>query len=156
MKLAFTHRYPAQPDAVAALMRNEDFIADVAQHAGAIEHSCEIAQDTVLRMTLPAPENARPFVGTKIPIEISLTFAEADSTGSIPGAVILRVSGAPVDAEARVLLAPAGDSTVGKYDGELKVHVPLFGKKVESAIEPFIIDAFDGIRRRAQEWLLRD
>lgn len=155
MKLAFTHHYPANPSEVAALLRNEAFLADVAQHAGAIAHSSSIGEDTTLSMTLPAPENARRFVGTTIPVRLVFTMAEPDEMGQVSGAVLLLVDGAPVEAGARVSLTPQGEHTVGQYDGDLTVRVPLVGRKVEQTVEPFVIDAFGGIQRRANDWLSR-
>ena len=42
-----------------------------------------------------------------------------------------------------------------ELDGEVKANIPLVGKKVEAQVEPFITDAFDGLERRAADWLSR-
>ena len=44
---------------------------------------------------------------------------------------------------------------MGDYEGELKVKIPLVGKKVEAQVEPFIVQAFAGMERRARVWLTR-
>lgn len=63
--------------------------------------------------------------------------------------------GMPVDVHADAVLTPEGEATVGRYSGELKVKIPLVGKKVEAQVEPFIREAFAGIERRAAVWLAR-
>ena len=35
------------------------------------------------------------------------------------------------------------------------MKIPLVGKKVEGLTEPFIRDAFEGLERRAADWLAR-
>ncbi len=156
MQLAFQHTYPAGPDAVAQLLRDEAFLADVAQHAGALSHSSRIEGDTThLAMEIPAPDDVQKFVGRSVNLQLTMRFDAATADGSRPGHVTVEVPGMPVDASARARLTPQGDHTVGDYDGELKVRIPLVGKKVEAKVEPFVVAAFAGMEERARVWLTR-
>ena len=131
MKLDYTHTYAATPERVVALLRNPEFIDDVARHAGALEHEVTIDDDaTRLMMKLPVPSHLTKFVEVDVP-------------------------GMPVDVNAVAQMRPTAEGTTAHYGGDLKVKIPLVGKKVEAQIEPFIRDAFDGLERRAADWLSR-
>lgn len=156
MKLAFQQTFPASPDRVLDLLRNEEFIADVAQHAGATSHDIRILGDrTELDMEIPTPGNVASVIGRTVKLTLTMRFSEPRADGSIPGNVDVRVPGMPVEADAVGLLTPEGDRTIGNYEGDLRVKIPLVGKKVEQQVEPFVVSAFEGIERRANVWLAR-
>lgn len=156
MDLDYTHQYAADPSAVVALLRNEDFIADVAAHAGALEHSVVIDDDaTTLDMKLPVPGNLAKFVGQTVALRQVFRFQAPGPDGSVRGTVDVDVPGMPIDVDVNAGLDPQGAGTQGRYTGGLTVKLPLVGRKVEGLIEPFIRDAFAGLERRAAEWLAR-
>ena len=156
MDLDYTHQYAAAPSSVVALMRNEEFIADVARHAGALEHNVSIGQDsTRLEMKLRVPGTLSKFVGQTVSLTQVFRFQPAEADGSVRGVVDVEVPGMPITVNAAALLSPEGAGTRGRYTGDLAVRIPLVGKKVEGLIEPFIRDAFAGLERRAGVWLAR-
>ena len=156
MKLDYVHTYDADPERVVALLRNEDFLTDVAQHAGALEHSVAVNPDnTSLNMALPVPANLAKFVGSSIKINQTFHFEEPRPDGVINGTVTVDVVGMPVDVNAQAEMLPKDGATEGRYTGDLKVKIPLVGKKVEAQVEPFIRIAFAGLERRAADWLSR-
>lgn len=154
MKFDYVHTYEADPQRVVSLLRTEAFLDDVASHAGAVEHTVDVAPDSAsLGMSLRVPEKLAKFVGSTIRINQVFRFGAPGSDGSIPGTVEVDVPGMPVDVTATAVLRPQGSGTTGHYSGDLKVRIPLVGKKVEAQVEPFIKDAFDGLERRAGAWL---
>lgn len=154
MKIDFVHTYAATPDRVVALLRTQGFLDDVAQHAGAVDHEVQISDEsTKLGMKLPVPENLRKFIGATIQINQVFRFQAARADGTVPGTVEVDVPGMPVEVNAQAELVPHGDETKGHYSGDLRVRIPLVGKKVEAQVEPFIRDAFAGLERRATHWL---
>ncbi|WP_052460146.1 DUF2505 domain-containing protein [Tessaracoccus massiliensis] len=157
MDLDYTHTYAAEPERVVALLRNKDFIADVARHAGATEHDVDINdQATILTMSLPVPESIAKFVGRTMKLKQTFRFQAPQADGSIHGTVDVDVPGMPVDVTANAAMLPQGDGTTqGRYTGDLKVKIPLVGKKVEAQVEPYIRQAFAGLERRAADWLSR-
>lgn len=156
MKLAYTQSYPAEPARVVELLQTEGFIEDVAQHAGSLGHTINITADrTALQMKLPVPGHLTKFVGEALELNQVFTFQAARPDGSIPGTVEVTVAGLPVNAAATIELTPVEAGTTATYDGELKVRIPLVGKKVEEQVEPYVRRAFDGVERRATEWLTR-
>lgn len=156
MKLEYIHTYDADPERVVALLRDEAFLDDVARHAGALEHSVNVSADSAgLDMSLPVPANLARFVGKAIRISQVFRFSAPGADGVIAGTVAVDVAGMPVDVDARVELRPLAGATRGLYTGDLRVKLPIVGKKVEAQVEPFIRDAFDGLERRATDWLAR-
>lgn len=156
MRLAYHHVYAAAPDRVVALFRTQGFIEDVAAHAGALEHAVSIQGDTTtLTMVLPVPEHLTKFVGSSLRLEQVFTFGVAEPDGTVNGAVKGSVPGMPVDIDAVAVLRPVAATTEAEFTGELRVRIPLVGKKVEAQVEPFVRDAFAGLERRAAGWLTR-
>ena len=156
MKLDYTQAYPAEPARVVALLRNQDFVEDVAKHAGALEYDVDVRDDgTRLAMKMPVPEKLTRFVGESIQLNQIFRFSDVAADGTARGTVEVDVPGMPVDVDAQGVLTPEGDRTIGRYTGDLKVKIPLVGKKVEAQVEPFIRQAFDGLERRAADWLTR-
>ena len=156
MKLDYVHTYAATPEQVVALMRTPEFLDDVAKHAGAVAHTVDVSDDsTRLGMTLKVPSSLTKFVGQTMRIDQIFRFQAAGADGTVPGTVEVDVPGMPVEVSAAAQLRPEGDTTRGHYSGDLRVRIPLVGKKVEAQVEPFITDAFDGLERRAADWLSR-
>ena len=157
MHLSYRHTYDASTDAVVALMANPDFLSDVAEHSGATSHDVRVVGATTqMEMALEAPADVARFVGKTIHVTQALAWGPPGADGVRHGTVDIAVAGMPIKISASAVLVPTGpDSSVGTYEGDLNVRIPLVGKKVESLVAPSINDAFDGIERRAQEWLRR-
>lgn len=157
MDLNYTHTYAAEPERVVGLLRLKEFIEDVALHAGATEHSVDITDDaSTLTMSLPVPSSIAKFVGPSMRLKQVFKFERPRPDGSIHGTVDVDVPGMPVDVNANAAMVPQGDgSTQGRYTGDLRVKIPLVGKKVEAQVEPYIREAFAGLERRAAHWLSR-
>ncbi|MFT3886618.1 MAG: DUF2505 domain-containing protein [Arachnia sp.] len=156
MQLDYTHTYAADPARVAALLRTEAFLDDVATHAGATSHSVEVRDDaTVLGMKLPVPSHLTKFVGQAVQLTQTFRLQAPAADGSVRGTVDVDVPGMPVEVAANAVFSPTASGTTARYTGTLTVRIPLVGKKVEAQLEPFIRDAFEGLERRAADWLSR-
>ncbi|MCC2592797.1 DUF2505 domain-containing protein [Tessaracoccus sp. OS52] len=157
MQLTYHHTYNGTPEQVVALMRNKDFIADVAKHAGATSHEVTVEGTVVtLRMSLPVPGEVARFVGKDVNMVQRFEWGSPQADGTSRGNVDVDVKGMPINVAAVAVLKPLGEATAGDYSGDLNVKLPLVGGKVEKMVAPFIEKAFAGIERRAQEWLARD
>lgn len=156
MELAFTQNFQAEPAKVVALFRNEAFIADLAEHAGATSHDVTLTdENTVLAMQMPTPGNVAAFIGKTVKLTMTFAFQESGSDGSYRGKVDVDVPGMPIDVVANADIAPAPSGAKGNYSGELRVKIPLVGKKAEAQIAPFITRAFNQVERRANVWLAK-
>lgn len=154
MDLAFTQTFQAEPARVVELFRNEAFIADVAEHAGAVTHQVSVDPEaTRLTMQLPTPGNLAKVIGKTVDLTMSFAFPPADTDGVYRGNVDVDVPGMPIDVRAKAVISPDGNGARGDYSGQLNVKIPLIGKKVEAQVAPFITQAFDGVERRANHWL---
>lgn len=158
MELSYVQSYAGSPERVVDLMRNEAFITDVAEHAGALSHEVTVDGDTLrLAMALGAPSDLAKFIGSTINLVQTFRWGEPDAAGVRRGQVDVDVKGMPVTVKAGGELRRTGDeASEARFTGDLRVNIPLVGKKVERQVEPFIADAFGGLERRANAWLTRD
>lgn len=159
MHLQFSHQYNGSSDRVVQLMRNPEFIADIASHAGARAHKVRIDGDVAnLEMELLAPESMSKFLGRGVKLSQRISWGEPDAQGVRTGTMEIDVKGAPVKVDATGVLSPTGEqSSRAEFEGDLNVKIPLVGKKLESQVlEPMIRDAFAAIERRTNEWLARE
>lgn len=157
MHLNFTHQYNGSTDRVVELLRNPEFIRDVASHAGAASSDVRVDGDVVhLDMELPAPASVAKIVGGAVRLTQTMSWGAPDAQGVRQGRMDVDVKGAPVNVDAAGSLHPTGDqSSRADFQGDLNVRIPLVGKKLEAQVAPMITQAFAGIERRANEWLAR-
>lgn len=155
MKIDYTHRYPAKPAEVVALLSDPTFIAELAEQAGGLEHSAQAVPGGMrMHLALPLPDAAAMIVGPTARATVTFTFSDPDAAGAIDGTVLIDVAGAPVDAHAAARISPDGDAaSTARYTGELSVKVPLVGKKLEQKLEPVVGEVFGGLERTVQHRL---
>lgn len=153
MHLSFHHAYPGTPDETVNLFKNPDFISDVAAHSGATRHEVTVDDRvTQLALSLPTPSDVARFVGKVVDLALVFRWLEPDASPERSCNLGVDVKGLPVSAEARCILRPTPEGTSGDYSGNLVVRIPIVGSKVERMVVPFLVDAFDGIERRANAW----
>lgn len=98
MHLSYRHIYDGSTDAVVALMSNPEFLADVAEHSGAISHDIRIdGATTHMELVLEAPGDIARFVGKTIQVTQRLTWGAPDAQGVRRGTVDFDVAGIPVN-----------------------------------------------------------
>ncbi|MGJ3509229.1 DUF2505 domain-containing protein [Enemella sp. A6] len=136
--------FPAAPADVFALLVNRDFLIDVCRAGGATAHDVRVeGQRTISQRTLPAPDMAKTFTGPTISITEDITWGEAKADGGRVGDLVLTVDGQPARMTGTVTLAPNGGGSTITVNGDLKVSIPLVGKKLEKSAAPAI---YDGIK----------
>jgi hypothetical protein len=143
MRYHHTMTYDAPAPAVFAMIIDPAFQAERCQAGDPVhaESSVEAgAGDGAIinvsrRMRIDPPGFVKKFTGDQ------LTIAEMqewhDSGGSLAvrdGTLRVEVPGQPADVTGTLRLDEAGGSTTVTVDAEVKVHVPLFGSKVETYI----------------------
>ncbi len=150
--------YPAAPSAVYALLTNRDFLGQVCERTHATEHQVTVDGNKVnISRTLPAPAQARPFTGPTLTVVEEISWSDAETDGSRTAAISMTVPGQPVTFRGTYRLSGAdasdGASTVMRLAGEIKVNVPLLGKKMEQASEPAVLQGFRAQQELAPDWL---
>ena len=145
MELKQTASYNATPEEIFATITDATFREQACEKTKALSYDVTVTEsggDTVVRVQREmtsegVPDIARRFVGQSLTVIQTETWhpvkadgsREADITGDIPGT--------PVSIKGTGRLAPEGGTTVQATNLDVKVSVPLIGRK----IEPFVVDA---------------
>jgi hypothetical protein len=154
MDISSTAQFPANPDRVYAMMTDSAYLEEVcrATHARASEVSVD-GSTTKTSRRLPAPALAAKFTGPELTVVEEISWDQAGSDGGRSGRVKMTVTGQPVTLNGKVSLAPGGPGTVATLTGELKVSIPLVGKKMEEAAAPAVLAGFRAQEKVAASWL---
>lgn len=146
--------FAAPPDKVFAMLTDKAFREQVCVQSQARKHEVIIEGNNVkTSRDLPAPAQARPFTGDTLTVVEDVVWAEAGGDGSRTAAVTLTVPGQPVSFNGRYQLAPGGPGSTLTFTGELKVNVPLLGRKLEEAAAPALMAEFSTQEKVAVDWL---
>lgn len=162
MRLTAEIRYAAGPDAVFAMLADEDFVHRKCRATGALEHTAAVERHddggvtVTTQRTMPTddvPDFVRTFVGDRLQVrQVDVWEAPADD-GTRAGTTVVEISGAPVRLTARLRLSADGAGSVELVDGDLEASVPLVGRRIEKAAEPAIRSAISVEGRTGQAWL---
>lgn len=155
MDLKLSTTYDATPDEVFAIITDRAFreTACKATHAASYDVGVTASgDDTVVRVEreLPTdriPDFAKKFVGSTITVIQTETWHRPAADGSRQADVRGEIRGTPASFTGTLALTPSGAKTVQAADLDVKVAVPLVGKK----IEPFIAQAIEGSMVKEQE-----
>lgn len=154
MNIEARAEYPADPAAVYTMLTDQQFLEQVCERTHARDHQVTIDGNTVTtRRTLPAPDQARPFTGETLTVVEEVAWADAQADGSRSATVSMTVPGQPVTFNGQYRLAGDGGRTAMTLSGELKVNVPMLGKKLEQAAEPAVLHGFRAQEQVATDWL---
>jgi len=103
--------------------------------------------------TLPAQDYAARFNGPRLHVIEDNAWNEAESDGARSGSLTMTVQGQPVTLRGQLRLAPGGRGTTVALTGELKVAIPLLGRKLEQAAAPAVLAGFHTQQRVGDRWL---
>lgn len=156
MKFSHRMRYDAPPERVYAMLGDPAFREQVTAAQRAHDVSVDIrpsggGMSVVVDQRRPSdgiPHFAQKFVGDEIHIRQAEEWHDAtraDLDVSVPGR--------PGHMKGVVLLAEDGDGTVETVEGEIKVHIPLVGGKLEQLIGDLFESALRAEERVGRTWL---
>ncbi len=161
MELQETQDYDADPGRVFAMFCDQAWREETCRAMHAIDYSVSIERsgDTVVVRTtrvLPAqvPEPAKSLVGD--PLEIVQTeswTAEPDGDGTRRAEVDLRISKQPASMTGTITLQPSGSSTRRTVTGDIRVKIPLLGRRIEPEIAKAIRAALEKEQECARPYL---
>lgn len=151
MKIDKTETYPgATNDDVFALVRDEDFRAHVAEqiHALAYEITSEEVGDGLriqIDRTMPAelPDFVKKLTGDTIEVRQVETWGPRAADGSRDGTVRVTIKGQPAQMNGTMRIADQGQGAGLTLEGEVKVAIPLLGKRIEPEVAKAILAALD-------------
>ena len=161
MKITSAVEYAAPPDAVFAMLTDEDFQSRKCAATGARSHSVSIRKQgdhtvIVSSRDLPTddfPDFVKSMVGATLAITETQDWGPAGSDGTRQGKLTVDIAGAPISLAGTLSLAPGGEGTVETVEGELKARMPLIGGMIENAAAPAIRSAIRVENETGQTWL---
>ena len=156
MDIATRLDFAADPAAVFAMMTDRKYQEEVCVASESISYDVTISGDsTSTSRTLPSPESAARFTGPQLTIKEDTAWGGAGVDGSRTADLTMTVLGQPVTLKGTLRLAPGGRGTTIDLDGELKVAIPLLGKKLEQASAPAVMAGFRTQQTVGDDWLAR-
>jgi hypothetical protein len=160
MELKMSASYDATPEEVFAIVTDPAFREQACEKTKALSYDVKVSAsggDTVVRVSrkmeaTDIPDMARKFVGETLTVVQTETWHAAAADGSRTADVVGEISNTPVTLKGTARIAANGAQTVQAIDLDVKVAVPLIGKK----LEPFVVDAIrSGLQKEhdlGHEW----
>lgn len=141
MKLTKEFSYPAAPDQVFALVSDPTFREESCARQGAHHYSVSITEEgdsTVIRIerTMPSdmPDFIKKLTGDTVGITQVETWGPADADGARTATVLVDIHGQPAQMRGTSTISARGDGTVMSLDGDVKVSIPLIGRRIEPEV----------------------
>ncbi|MEL4506061.1 DUF2505 domain-containing protein [Luteococcus sp. H138] len=155
MEISSRLDFEADPKTTYLMLTDKGWLEQLVSRSEATSHSIDIAgQTTRVEMTLPAPGEMARFVGSALKLNQVVTWGDPAADDSREGSLTIEVPGMPVKMDGTARLYPGGKGTIVDYQGELKVSIPLMGKKIEQQAAPYVKDAIDAQQEVGDEWLI--
>lgn len=156
MRFQHTLRYDAPPETVFEMLADPGFRERVceAQHVSEAGVEIDGVDDTmkvVVEQRRPSegiPSFAKKFVGDTIHI-----VQREDWSSATDATLDVGIPGKPGHMKGTVTLRPDGNGTVETVEGDIKVHIPLVGGKIEGLIAELFEHALEAEQRVGRSWL---
>ena len=148
--------FAAPPAEVHAMMTDQRYLEEVCVASDSISYHVSAAGSTTqTSRTLPAPESAARFTGPQLTVNDEIVWGDPSSDGSRSGTVTMTVLGQPVTFKGGIRLSPGGRGSVVDVRGDLKVAIPLLGRKLEEAAAPAVMAGYRTQQEVGDRWLAR-
>jgi len=138
------------------MMTDQRYLEEVCVASDSISYHVSAAGSTTqTSRTLPAPESAARFTGPQLTVNDEIVWGDPSSDGSRSGTVTMTVLGQPVTFKGGIRLSPGGRGSVVDVRGDLKVAIPLLGRKLEEAAAPAVMAGYRTQQEVGDRWLSR-
>lgn len=160
MELKLSASYDATPEEVFAIVTDTTFREQACEKTKALSYDVQVSTsggDTIVRVSrkmeaTDIPDMARKFVGETLTVVQTETWHAAAADGSRRADVAGEISNTPVILKGTASITKDGAQTVQAINLDVKVAVPLIGKK----LEPIVADAIrSGLQKEhdlGREW----
>ena len=156
MDISSRAEFAADPARVHRMLLTKEYLDEVCVASHAVSYDCTVeGLTTRCRRELPAPDQATKFTGPTLTVVEEVAWGEADANGGRTGQVTLTVPGQPMTMNGTVTLAPAGSGSAVELAADLKVNIPLLGKKLEQAAAPAVLEGLKVQESVGKDWLTR-
>ncbi|MDN5853469.1 MAG: DUF2505 domain-containing protein [Actinomycetia bacterium] len=159
MRLNEILTYAAKPDAVFDMLCDRAWREQVCEmaHAKSYDVTVDRAGDTavvVVERVMPAevPDAIRKFLGETITVKQTERWGAPDPDGTRRATVEVHIAGQPASMHGTSVLR-GGDPSTMTVEGDVRVKVPLFGRKIEPEVAKAIIAALRIEERAARTYL---
>ncbi len=141
MKLSERFEYPASPDQVFALVSDPTFREESCVHQGARDHTVTVTTEgdntivTIERtMESDMPDFIKKLTGDAVTVTQVETWGPADASGTRTADITVDIHGQPARMKGTSTISGSGSTTVMTLDGDVKVSLPLIGKRIEPEV----------------------
>ena len=146
--------FAAAPADVYAMMIDQGYLEEVCVASESISYDVSVSGSTTRSSrTLASPESAARFTGPQLTVVEEVAWSEAAPDGSRTGTMNMTITGQPVSLKGTLRLRPGGRGTTVDLNGELKVAIPLLGRKLEQSSAPAVLAGFRTQQRVGDRWL---
>jgi hypothetical protein len=146
--------FAAPPADVYAMMTDQRYLEEVCVASDSISYNVSVAGSTTqTSRTLPAPESAARFTGPQLTVNDEVVWGEVSSDGSRSGTVTMTVLGQPVNFKGGIRISPGGRGSEVDVRGDLKVAIPLLGRKLEESAAPAVMAGYRTQQEVGDKWL---
>ena len=148
--------FAAPPADVYAMLTDKAYLEEVCVASRSLSYEASV-DGNVTRTSrgLPAPESAARFTGPVLTVVDETTWGAEQADGSRTAEVRLSVQGQPVTMRGTMRLTPGGRGSEVNLTGELKVAIPLIGKRMEQASAPAVLAGYRTQQQVGDAWLTR-
>ena len=148
--------FAAGVEEVFAMMTDRAYLEEVCQATHASSFEADVTGTTTkTTRKLPAPDIAQKFVGQTVTVVEETAWGPADASGSRTGRVNMSIPGQPVTMKGTVTLSSGAVGTVGELVGDLKVAIPILGRKIEQSVAPTLVAGFRTQQKVGDAWLAK-
>jgi Protein of unknown function (DUF2505) len=146
--------FAAEPASVYAMMTDQKYLEEVCVASGSLSYHFSVDGSTTrTSRTLPAPDSAARFTGPQLTVNEEVQWGDPSSDGSRTGTVTMTVLGQPVTFRGKLELSAGGRGSVVDITGELKVAIPLLGRKLEESAAPAVTEGYKTQQEVGDRWL---
>jgi hypothetical protein len=156
MNITTRLEFAAAPTEVYAMLTDAQYLDEVCRATASSSHEVDVAGSTTrTTRSFPAPDGVARFTGSTLTVTEETVWGEPGADGGRSANLQMTVHGQPVSMKGRLELAPAGAGTVVQLTGDLKVSIPLLGKKLEQSTAPTVLAGFRKQQEVGSRWLAR-
>ena len=146
--------FAAAPEEVYAMMTDQAYLEEVCVASHSVSYDVSVSgSSTRTSRTLPSPDSAARFTGPTLTVVEEVQWAAADGDGSRTGALTMTITGQPVRLTGQLRIGPGGRGTTANLTGQLKVNIPLLGRKLEESSAPAVLAGFRTQQQVGDRWL---
>ncbi len=150
MKITKSYDYPADVEQVFALITNKEFREECCVYQESPEYSVDVTDEdgtTVVRIERKErndlPDFVKRLTGEYVSVIQVEKWAPDDGSGVRTAQVFVDIVGQPAQMKGTTTLSGSGSSSVLALDGEVKVAIPLIGRKIEPEIVKAVSASLD-------------